>query len=101
MISRPTIFNSQSTRSATSPIEASAKIFNISSVARSMVAAPPMAISEVEVKKAAPFCRLAMMAESTMRTSRRDISSIQRVRYWSMEWLRPCRCISPSRTAML
>ena len=58
---------------------------------RSNVSAPPMAISEVEAKKAVPFCSAAMICMSTMRMSRSSIRRIHISRYASMRELSPFR----------
>lgn len=53
-----------------------------------------MASSEVEAKKAAPFCSAAMIWASTMRDSRRSIRRIQIARIssiWELRAPRPNR----------
>ena len=51
-----------------------------SSVERNSVSAPPIAISEVEAKKAVPFCSDAMICMSTMRMSRASMRAASRFR---------------------
>ena len=59
------------------PNGSAATTCRISSVERSSVSAPPIAISEVEAKNAVPFCSAATICASTMRISRPSIWSIQ------------------------
>ena len=62
-----------------------------SSVERRIVSVPPIAISEVEAKKAVPFCSDAMICASTMRMSRRNISCIHPSRWMCMRAFSPPR----------
>jgi hypothetical protein len=48
-----------------------------SSVERSRLSVPPIAISEVEAKKAVPFCSAAMICMSTILASRCSMRRIQ------------------------
>jgi hypothetical protein len=71
-----------------------------SSGERKRVSAPPIAKSEVEAKKAVPFCSEAMMVVSTTRFSRTSIRSIQRCLWAFMRRLRlrpPAAVISTMR----
>lgn len=85
----PIVFISHSPREIDGAKGSSANRRTTSSVERSTVAAPPMASSEVEAKKAVPFCNVEVMAVSTMRTSRRAISLIHTSRCAFISALRP------------
>ena len=58
------------------PNGSSETMVNISSVERSSVSVPPMAIRLVEAKNAVPFCSAAVTWASTMRISRASNCSI-------------------------
>ena len=60
MMTRPITLVSHCARDVGAPNGSAAITVSISSVERSSVSAPPIAISEVEAKKAVPFCSAAM-----------------------------------------
>ena len=76
MIVRPIIFKSQSPREGAAPNGSSDMTLMISSLERSSVSAPPIAIRLVDAKNAVPFCNAAVTCASTMRMSRASRRSI-------------------------
>ena len=81
MMTRPITLVSHSRRDVGAPNGIAPMTVNISSDERSSVSAPPIAISEVEAKKAVPFCSAAMTWPSIMRMSRASMRCIQISRY--------------------
>ena len=77
MITSPIVFASHCAR-LVGMLSGSALItVRMSSVECNRLSVPPIAIREVDAKKAVPFCSAAMICMSTMRASRCSMRRIQ------------------------